>query len=103
MACNTCGNTTSNPCACQDTSLTLPSNCQYTDESCIGKETCADIQCEECVSWCRCTPYDKDNYSYTDFFYMKNANSDTIWVKCGERLDMTLQKMMNLFSKTYFL
>ena len=52
MACNKCGHTKSSPCACQDHGLTTP--CSYSD--CTREastETCEDIQCAECVSYCQ--------------------------------------------------
>ena len=56
MACNQCGNTTSNPCACKDTAYTIPANCLtgYSGAGCSDSaNTCEDIQCLECVRACR--------------------------------------------------
>tara|TARA_R110000765_G_scaffold193900_3_gene299551 strand:+ start:38 stop:664 length:627 start_codon:yes stop_codon:yes gene_type:complete len=47
MACNTCGNTTSSPCACQDHGLTTP--CSYTN---CTKASCEEIYCYDCVVDC---------------------------------------------------
>jgi len=81
MACNKCGYTKSSPCACQDHGLTTP--CSYTD--CTRKantETCEDIQCIECVSYCQ------------DSFCVTNSANQTFCVNKGEKFDLILQKLV---------
>mgnify|MGYP003629654621 CR=1 FL=1 len=48
MSCNTCGNTKSSPCACQDHGLTTP--CSYTN--CSNGTPCEEVICSECVVDC---------------------------------------------------
>ena len=80
MACNKCGHTKSSPCACKDHGLTTP--CSYTD--CTRKattETCEDIQCVECVSYCE------------DSFCVTNSAQQTFCINSGEKLGLILQKL----------
>lgn len=81
MACKKCGHTKSSPCACQDHGLTTP--CSYSD--CTRKaetETCEDIQCLECVSYCQ------------DSFCVTNSANQIFCVNKGEKLDLVLQKLV---------
>ena len=78
MACNKCGHTKSSPCACQDHGLTTP--CSYSDcTRGASTETCEDIQCAECVSYCQ------ETFSVTQ-------GGNTLGVTEGERLDFILQR-----------
>jgi hypothetical protein len=55
MACNKCGNTTSNPCACKDTAYTIPTPCLegYAGSGCSSTaNTCDEIVCLECLKNC---------------------------------------------------
>ena len=79
--CNKC-NPTKN-CGCKDTALTNP--CTYTDCS-VGSESCADIQCAECVSYCGTT------------FQVGDAGQ-VIKIETGERLDSILQKFALILSQ----
>ena len=47
MSCNTCGNKTSSPCACQDHGLTTP--CSYSE---CTTTICEEVYCAECVINC---------------------------------------------------
>ena len=47
MSCNTCGNKTSSPCACQDHGLTTP--CSYTE---CTTTVCEEVYCADCVVNC---------------------------------------------------
>mgnify|MGYP003118494929 CR=1 FL=1 len=81
MACNNCNSTSTNcnnlACGCADTSKTMP--CVYTDCRTKGAETCEDIQCASCVSYC------------ADSFEV-SLGSDILHVANGDRLDRILQR-----------
>jgi hypothetical protein len=84
MACNNCGNTSSNPCACQDHGLATP--CSYADCSTgDGKrgwpEYCADTYCLNCITHCR------------NSFQAPNGSSQFLYANAGEKLDVILQRM----------
>ena len=78
-SCN-CGqaNCTNLACGCADTSQTTP--CQYNDCRATGAESCEDIQCAACVSYCG------------DSFSMQ-IGSNTFRITNGERLDKILQRV----------
>tara|TARA_R110001592_G_scaffold355231_1_gene655609 strand:- start:850 stop:1491 length:642 start_codon:yes stop_codon:yes gene_type:complete len=94
MACNQCGNTTSNPCACKDTAYTIPSNCLtgYSGAGCSdSSNTCEDIQCLECVKSCRGT---------TNTMQCIDINGQNFCINFGESLESFMQKLMLTLSGT---
>lgn len=92
MACNNCGNTTSNPCACKDTAYTIPANCLtgYSGQGCIDPtNNCEDIQCMECVKNCRGT---------TNTMNCIEINGQQFCMNFGESLEGFMQKLMLVLS-----
>ena len=90
MACNLCGNTNSNPCACQDHALTTP--CSYTD--CVSvpdqspyvnrvahPEHCSEVNCTDCIAYCKSS-------------YQIGGSPNWLTVNKGDKLDTVIQRMM---------
>ena len=116
MACNKCGHTKSSPCACKDrpletTGLGLYSDCDQVVS--VGRdgyvklpEKCEEIVCRECVARCNnCCPamsskemiqqgltVDTNMNGYQGDLWQVETKGAPLQAKCGERLDMTLQR-----------
>ena len=94
MACNKCGNTTSSPCACQDTAYTIPANCLtgYSGAGCNdAANTCEDIQCLECVKSCR---------GNENAMQCIEINGQNFCINFGDSLEAFMQKLMLTLSNT---
>ena len=94
MACNNCGNTTSSPCACNDTAYTIPANCLtgYSGEGCNdAANTCEDIQCLECVKSCR---------GNENTMQCIEINGQNFCINFGDSLEAFMQKLMLTLSNT---
>ena len=83
MACNTCGNTTSNPCACQDHAMTTP--CSYVDCTTYAgqahPEHCSEIVCTDCIAHCR------------NNIQAPNASGQYLYAFEADKLDTIIQRM----------
>tara|TARA_R100001440_G_scaffold34208_1_gene53169 strand:- start:6783 stop:7325 length:543 start_codon:yes stop_codon:yes gene_type:complete len=83
MACNNCNDTSTDcsnlACGCADTSQTMP--CTYTDCRKDGAESCDEVTCAACVSYCADT-------------FEASLGSTILQVAKGERLDRILQRMV---------
>jgi len=83
MACNNCNNTSTDcnhlACGCADTSQTMP--CTYTDCRKGGAESCDEIMCAACISYCHTT-------------FEASFGNDILQIAKGERLDRILQRLV---------
>ena len=78
MSCTKCKST---PCGCSDHGLITP--CEPAPDCSPGVETCDEITCAHCVSYCN------DTFQISD-----PANGDILFeITSGDRLDAILQKM----------
>jgi hypothetical protein len=86
MACTNCGNTKCNKlnCGCKDTYLTTPAPCP-TPEDCPEAQPCSFITDSFCVA-----------YNGEDIIC-----NEEIVVESGDRLQTSLQKIINFFCKCY--
>tara|TARA_R100001594_G_scaffold132110_1_gene172143 strand:+ start:499 stop:1137 length:639 start_codon:yes stop_codon:yes gene_type:complete len=94
MACNQCGNTTSSPCACQDTAYTIPHNCLtgYSGAGCNdAANNCEEIQCLECVKACR---------GNENSMQCIDINGQNFCINFGDSLEAFMQKLMLALSNT---
>jgi hypothetical protein len=86
MSCNNCNNTNVDcnnlACGCADSALTNP--CDYTDCKKDNGETCDELICTNCVSYCNTT------FQST----IGGGGSNVFKVFKGERLDRILQKLV---------
>jgi len=115
MACNKCGHTKSSPCACKDTPLEttglgLYSDCDQVVNTGRGTmtipERCEEVVCRECVARCNnCCPEmtskemlaeglsgGGNEEGYDGDLWQVETKGAPFKAKCGERLDMTLQR-----------
>ena len=83
MACNNCNSTTTDcsnlACGCADTSQTMP--CTYTDCRKDGAESCEEVMCAACLSYCAAT-------------FEASLGNTILQVANGERLDRILQRLV---------
>ena len=87
MACNTCGNNSSNPCSCQGTTYTIPANAVYGDSTCkLPAEPCESVTCSECVRHF----HEEDKWCVK---YPTVTGAVLLCMRRGERLDQFLQKI----------
>ncbi len=78
MSCHKCK---SDPCGCADHGLTTP--CSYTDCTEPTAETCEELHCMECVTYCGNT-----------FNAYDTGGAILFSINNGERLDLILQKLV---------
>jgi len=83
MACNNCNNTSTDcnhlACGCADTSQTMP--CTYTDCRKDGAESCDEVMCAACISYCAAT-------------FEASLGGEILQIAQGERLDRILQRIV---------
>ena len=78
--CNKCNPT--RDCGCADSPERTP--CTYSDCS-VGSESCSDVHCAECVSYCGTT-------------FQIGGVGTLIKIETGERLDSVIQKLAVMLS-----